>query len=86
MTIECVHLRLSRTEGQIAHGHFSCRPLVFSVELCRESFAAEGASPAEVESEVALIKTQLAFVKQMKGDLDGALSDYRNVLKLKCVS
>lgn len=59
---------------------------MFSVELCRESFVAEGASPAEIESEVALIKTQLAFVKQMKGDLDGALSDYRNVLKLKCVS
>lgn len=56
-----------------------------SIELCRESFAAEGASPAEIESEVALIKTQLAFVKQMKGDVDGALSDYRNVLKLKCV-
>lgn len=38
-----------------------------------------------MENEVALIKTQLAFVKQMRGDLDGALSDYRNVLKLKCV-
>lgn len=62
---------------------FTC--VLLSAELCRESFAAEGASPAEIESEVALIKTQLAFVKQMKGDVDGALSDYRNVLKLKCV-
>lgn len=53
-------------------------------ELCREALAADGASPAEVENEVALIKTQLAFVKQMRGDVDGALSDYRNVLKLKC--
>jgi hypothetical protein len=56
------------------------------VELCRETFAAEGSSEAEIDNEVALIKTQLAFVKQMKGDLDGALSDYRNVLKLKYVA
>ncbi|TYZ59552.1 hypothetical protein PybrP1_009585 [[Pythium] brassicae (nom. inval.)] len=52
-------------------------------KLCRETLAADGASAAEVANEVALIKTQLAFVKQMRGDLDGALSDYRNVLKLK---
>lgn len=51
--------------------------------LCRDTFVAEGASEAEIEEEVAVIKTQLAFVKQMHGDLDGAISDYRNVLKLK---
>lgn len=54
-------------------------------ELCRETLAADGASDAEVEEEAAVIKTQLAFVKQMRGDLDGALSDYRNVLKIKYV-
>lgn len=53
------------------------------LELCRETFGAEGVSEAEIEEEVAVIKTQLAFVKQMQGDLDGALSDYRNVLKIK---
>uniref|UniRef100_K3X5P8 Signal recognition particle subunit SRP72 n=1 Tax=Globisporangium ultimum (strain ATCC 200006 / CBS 805.95 / DAOM BR144) TaxID=431595 RepID=K3X5P8_GLOUD len=57
--------------------------LIEAEKLCRETFAAEGSSEAEIDNEVALIKTQLAFVKQMKGDLDGALSDYRNVLKLK---
>lgn len=46
----------------------------------------EGASAADIENEVAIIRVQAAFVKQMKGDLDGALSDYRNVLKLKYVS
>ncbi|OWZ06160.1 Signal recognition particle [Phytophthora megakarya] len=51
--------------------------------LCRDTFVSEGASEAEIDEEVAVIKTQLAFVKQMRGDLDGALSDYRNVLKLK---
>ncbi|KAF4322524.1 hypothetical protein BBO99_00002945 [Phytophthora kernoviae] len=57
--------------------------LATAERLCRETFAAEGASEAEIEEEVAVIKTQLAFVKQMRGDLDGALSDYRNVLKIK---
>jgi hypothetical protein len=56
---------------------------VTMLELCRETFGAEGVSEAEIEEEVAVIKTQLAFVKQMQGDLDGALSDYRNVLKIK---
>ncbi|KAG2765795.1 hypothetical protein JG687_00009934 [Phytophthora cactorum] len=57
--------------------------LLTAERLCRDTFVAEGASEAEIEDEVAVIKTQLAFVKQMRGDLDGALSDYRNVLKLK---
>ncbi|KAL3658856.1 hypothetical protein V7S43_016221 [Phytophthora oleae] len=57
--------------------------LVTAERLCRDTLVADGASEAEVEEEVAVIKTQLAFVKQMRGDLDGALSDYRNVLKLK---
>lgn len=51
--------------------------------LCCDTFVAEGASEAEIEEEVAVIKTQLAYVKQMRGNLDDALSDYRNVLKLK---
>ncbi|KAE9361879.1 hypothetical protein PF008_g645 [Phytophthora fragariae] len=57
--------------------------LLTAERLCRDTLVAEGASEAEIEEEVAIIKTQLAFVKQMRGDLDGALSDYRNVLKLK---
>ncbi|POM66078.1 Signal recognition particle [Phytophthora palmivora] len=57
--------------------------LLIAERLCRDTFEAEGATEAEIEEEVAVIKTQLAFVKQMRGDLDGALSDYRNVLKLK---
>ncbi|KUF90282.1 hypothetical protein AM588_10002750 [Phytophthora nicotianae] len=57
--------------------------LLIAERLCRDTFEAEGASEAEIEEEVAVIKTQQAFVKQMRGDLDGALSDYRNVLKLK---
>ncbi|KAG7393147.1 Signal recognition particle core component [Phytophthora pseudosyringae] len=57
--------------------------LLTAERLCRDTFVAEGASEAEIEEEVAVIKTQLAFVKQMRGDVDGALSDYRNVLKLK---
>lgn len=57
-----------------------------SAGLCRQTFAMEGASAADIENEVAIIRVQAAFVKQMKGDLDGALSDYRNVLKLKYVS
>ncbi|KAG3107757.1 hypothetical protein PI124_g16107 [Phytophthora idaei] len=57
--------------------------LLTADRLCRDTFVAEGALEAEIEDEVAVIKTQLAFVKQMRGDLDGALSDYRNVLKLK---
>jgi hypothetical protein len=55
------------------------------VGLCRDTFVAEGASEAEIEEELAVVKTQLAFVKQMRGDLDGALADYRNVLRLKYV-
>ncbi|KAI9916542.1 hypothetical protein PsorP6_017218 [Peronosclerospora sorghi] len=51
--------------------------------LCRDNFGTEGTSEAEIDEEVAVVKTQLAFVKQMRGDLDGALADYRNVLKLK---
>ncbi|ETL47994.1 hypothetical protein L916_02336 [Phytophthora nicotianae] len=57
--------------------------LLIAERLCRDTFEAEGASEAEIGEEVAVIKTQQAFVKQMRGDLDGALSDYRNVLKLK---
>ncbi|ETL89285.1 hypothetical protein L917_11757 [Phytophthora nicotianae] len=57
--------------------------LLTAERLCRDTFEAEGASEAEIGEEVAVIKTQQAFVKQMRGDLDGALSDYRNVLKLK---
>ncbi|KAG6602870.1 Signal recognition particle [Phytophthora cinnamomi] len=57
--------------------------LLTAERLCRDTFVAEGASEAEIEEEAAVIKTQIAFVKQMRGDLDGALSDYRNVLKLK---
>ena len=54
--------------------------------MCRDAFAAEGASETEIAEELAVIKTQLAFVKQMRGDVDSALSDYRNVLKLKYVA
>lgn len=54
-----------------------------TAELCRETFEAEGVSAAEIEEEVSTIKIQLAFVKQMQGDMDGALSDYRNILKTK---
>ncbi|CAH0517554.1 unnamed protein product [Peronospora belbahrii] len=57
--------------------------LLTAERMCRDTFVAEGASEVEIEEEVAVIKTQLAFVKQMRGDVDGALSDYRNVLKLK---
>ncbi|CAI5707877.1 unnamed protein product [Peronospora effusa] len=57
--------------------------LLTAERMCRDAFAAEGASEAEIAEELAIIKTQLAFVKQMRGDVDSALSDYRNVLKLK---
>ncbi|TMW62400.1 hypothetical protein Poli38472_009893 [Pythium oligandrum] len=57
--------------------------LTESEKLCREVLEADGASATEVENELAIIRTQLAFVKQMQGDVDGALSDYRNILKLK---
>lgn len=57
--------------------------LLTAERLCRDTSEADGASEHEIDEEVAIIKTQLAFVKQMRGDLDGALSDYRNVLKLK---
>ncbi|EGZ10208.1 hypothetical protein PHYSODRAFT_318537 [Phytophthora sojae] len=57
--------------------------LLTAERLCCDTFVAEGASEAEIEEEVAVIKTQLAYVKQMRGNLDDALSDYRNVLKLK---
>uniref|UniRef100_M4BRV4 Signal recognition particle subunit SRP72 n=1 Tax=Hyaloperonospora arabidopsidis (strain Emoy2) TaxID=559515 RepID=M4BRV4_HYAAE len=57
--------------------------LVSAKSLCRDAFVAEGASENEIEEELAVIKTQLAYVKQMRGDVDGALSDYGDVLKLK---
>ncbi|KAH7459792.1 hypothetical protein KRP22_012826 [Phytophthora ramorum] len=57
--------------------------LLTAERLCRDTLIDEGVAEAEIEEEVAVIKTQLGFVKQMRGDLDGALSDYRNVLKLK---
>jgi hypothetical protein len=46
----------------------------------------DGASTADIDNELAVLRTQSAFVKQMQGDVDGALSDYRNVLKLKLSS
>ncbi|RLN54500.1 hypothetical protein BBJ28_00013540 [Nothophytophthora sp. Chile5] len=66
-------------------GNFDESIRIYELLLARaqETFVAEGASEAEIDEELAVIKTQLAFVKQMRGDLDGALSDYRNVLKLK---
>ncbi|TDH72169.1 hypothetical protein CCR75_000994 [Bremia lactucae] len=53
------------------------------IGLCRDAFVADGASESAIDEEVAVIKTQLAFVKQKRGDRDGALADYRSVLKLK---
>ncbi|DBA00297.1 TPA: hypothetical protein N0F65_001492 [Lagenidium giganteum] len=54
-----------------------------SERLCREVLFVEGTSASEIENEVAVIRAQLAYVKQMQGDADGALSEYRNILKLK---
>ncbi|CEG45084.1 signal recognition [Plasmopara halstedii] len=49
----------------------------------RDALEADGISGSEAEEEMAIIKTQLAYVKQMRGNLDEALSDYRDILKSK---
>ncbi|GLE04988.1 hypothetical protein PINS_up013972 [Pythium insidiosum] len=51
--------------------------------LCREMLEADGVSAAEMENELAPVRVQKAFVKQMQGDHDAALAEYRAVLKLK---
>ena len=57
--------------------------MLANAELCRETYAAEGYSAAEIEDEAALIRAQLAYVQQLRGDNERSLSTYRDVLKLK---
>ncbi|KAJ0396629.1 hypothetical protein P43SY_008881 [Pythium insidiosum] len=57
--------------------------LVEAERLCREMLEADGVSATEMDSELAPVHVQKAFVKQMQGDHDVALAEYRAVLKLK---
>jgi len=56
---------------------------MLSSELCRETLASEEYTPEEIEDEAAIIRVQLAYVNQISGDKDSALSMYRETLKNK---
>lgn len=51
------------------------------VELYRETLDDQDPIASELDHEMAQLHTQLAFVRQMKGDSDEAIKNYRDVLK-----
>eukprot|EP01116_Phalansterium_solitarium_P012259 TRINITY_DN28393_c0_g1_i1.p1 TRINITY_DN28393_c0_g1~~TRINITY_DN28393_c0_g1_i1.p1 ORF type:complete len:671 (-),score=327.00 TRINITY_DN28393_c0_g1_i1:85-2097(-) len=57
--------------------------LQLALRVCQESLQAEGASDEEVNDELAIIQTQLAYVHQVRGNTDEALRLYNAVLKNK---
>nr|CCA23060.1 signal recognition particle putative [Albugo laibachii Nc14] len=50
--------------------------------LYRESLD-EDATTSEIDHEMAHLRTQLAYVRQMKGDFDEAVNNYRDVIKAR---
>jgi len=55
--------------------------LIDAQKLCKESLSQEGFSAGEIEEELAIIQTQLAYIKQLSGDSETANRIYEEILK-----
>mmetsp|Transcript_7655 Transcript_7655/g.11368 ORF Transcript_7655/g.11368 Transcript_7655/m.11368 type:complete len:636 (-) Transcript_7655:53-1960(-) len=57
--------------------------LVHSIAKCNEEGEKDGLTKEEIESDLAPMKTQMAYLKQMKGEAMAAYEDYKTVIASK---